>query len=146
VVVSGLYRAIFGLIGLTLVLVPGLYILSVCALIPVLPVLEPGMGAWRAPRRSAALTRGDRGLAFGTYVSPYACVFGAKSLLSMIAARFFGPQAGRLLGGLVGSCVALAMTPFLASIQVRLYVELHMRKEALDIESALASTRAAAAT
>lgn len=139
VVLSGLYRAIFGLIGLTLVVIPGLYLLSVYALIPVLPVLEPGVGAWRALRRSAALTQGDRGLAFGTYVVPYAFVFGANMLLSMIAERFLGPQAGRLFGGLVGSCVALTMTPFIASIQVRLYVELRMRKEAFDIEWALAS-------
>jgi hypothetical protein len=64
----------------------------------------------------------------------------------MIAERVFGPQAGRLFGGLVGSCVALTMTPFIAAIQVRLYVELRMRKEAIDIEWALASAPSGAAT
>jgi hypothetical protein len=48
-----------------------------------------------------------------------------------------------MIGGLLGSCVALTMTPFIASIQVRLYVELRMRKEAIDIEWALGAPTAA---
>lgn len=143
VVLSGLYRAIFGLIGLVLLLVPGLYVLSAYALIPVLPVLEPGIGVWRALRRSAALTAGARRLTFGTYVAPYAFVLGANMVLSQLTDSIMLRHYGRLFGGLVGSSVALALTPFIAAIQVRLYVELRMRKEAIDIEWALASPSAA---
>jgi hypothetical protein len=35
--------------------------------------------------------------------------------------------------------MAIAALPFLAAIQVRLYVELRMRKEAIDIEWAVAA-------
>lgn len=146
VVLSGLYRAIFGLLGLVLALVPGLYVLSVYALIPVLPVLEPGIGGWRALRRSAALTAGARRLTFGAYVAPYAFVLGANMVLSLLTDSIMLRPFGRLFGGLVGSSVALALTPFIAAIQVRLYVELRMRKEAIDIEWALASTSAAVGT
>jgi len=139
IVVSGLYRTTLGLLGLVLVLVPGLYVLSTYALIPVLPALEPRIGAWRALRRSAALTRGERRLTFGTYVVPYAFVFGTNMILSALTEQIMGQHVGRMFGGLAGSCVALACTPFIASIQVRLYVELRMRKEAIDIEWAIAS-------
>jgi len=146
VVASGLYRAIFGLVGLTLLLVPGLYLLSVYALIPILPVLESPLGWWRALRRSAALTRGARRLTFGTYVAPYAFVFGANMVLTQLTEEILGYRIGHVLGGLVGSSVALATTPFIAAIQVRLYVELRMRKEAIDIEWAVASLSAGTAT
>jgi hypothetical protein len=146
VVLSGLYRALFGFLGLIILLVPGLYVLSVYALVPVLPVLEPGLGGWRALRRSAALTTGARRLTFGAYVAPYAFILGANMILSLLMVRVMGRQPGQLFGGLVGTGVAMAMTPFIASIQVRLYVELRMRKEAIDIEWALASTPASVAT
>jgi hypothetical protein len=143
VVISGLYRAIFGLAGLVVLLVPGLYVFSIYALIPVLPVLEPELGVWRALRRSALLTQGARRLTFGVYVAPYAFVFLANSMLSALLQRALGSQNGPMIGGLLGSCVALTMTPFIASIQVRLYVELRMRKEAIDIEWALGVPTAA---
>jgi hypothetical protein len=139
VAVSGLYRMIFWLAGLVLVLVPGFYVLSVYALIPVLPVLEPDIGGWQALRRSAMLTKGARRLSFGTYVLPYAFAVGASIVMSALMEGVVGPHFGRLFGGLLGSVVDLAFTPFMAAIQVRLYVELRMRKEAIDIEWALAS-------
>jgi hypothetical protein len=89
------------------------------------------------------LTQGARRLTFGVYVAPYAFVFLANSMLSALLQRALGSQNGPMIGGLLGSCVALTMTPFIASIQVRLYVELRMRKEAIDIEWALGVPTAA---
>jgi len=146
VVLCGLYRTTFALLGFVLLVIPGLYVVSVYALIPILPVVEPGMGAWQTLRRSATLTRGARLLAFGTYFAPYAVVAGSNLVLTTLTARALGPHAGRLFGGLVGGSVVLALLPFLAAIQVRLYVELRMRREAIDIEWALSAPNAGVAS
>ena len=146
VVFSGLYRAIFFVLGLVIVLIPGLYVLSVYALVPVLPVLEPEIGGWQALRRSATLTARARLLAFGAYVVPYGFVSAAVWASATLTTRIAGPHVGRLFGSLLGSSLAVALRPFLAAIQVRLYVELRMRKEAIDIEWALAPASTASAT
>ena len=145
VVLSGLCRAILVVIGYIALFIPGLYVLSVYALIPALPVLEPGIGGWQALRRSATLTRGARRLAFGAYVAPCVFLAGVNLALSMLAARVMEPHVGRLIGALVGCSVTVALMPFSAAIQVRLYVELRMRKEAIDIEWAVASLGAGTA-
>jgi hypothetical protein len=139
IVLTGLYRAIFAVLGMIVLLIPGLYVLSVYALIPVLPVLEPSIGGWQALRRSATLTEGARLLAFGAYVAPYYFVAGATMMLKVLTARVMGPHVGRLFAELVGSSFVLASAPFIGAIQVRLYIELRMRKEAIDIEWAIAS-------
>ncbi|MBW8770863.1 MAG: hypothetical protein JF589_13995 [Gemmatimonadetes bacterium] len=77
-------------------------------------------------------------LAFGTYVLPNQFIFGATVALHVIVERILGPHAGRLFGALAATSLAVVATPFLAAIQARLYVELRMRKEAIDIEWALA--------
>lgn len=146
VVLSGLYRATFFILGLVILLIPGLYVLSVYALIPVLPVLEPEVGSWQALRRSASLTARARLLAFGVYVAPFVFVSGSVTALTMFTARIMGPYGGPWFSSLLGSILELTLRPFLAAIQVRLYIELRMRKEAIDIEWALASPSAAPVT
>jgi len=145
VVLSGLYRVTFGLFGFAVLIVPGLYVLSIYALIPALPALEPELGAWQALRRSATLTQGARLLAFGTSAVPYLFVFGVTWVLVALPARIMEPHLGVLFGGIMGASAALALIPFIAAIQVRLYVELRMRKEAIDIEWAVASLGAGTA-
>jgi hypothetical protein len=146
VVLSGLCRAMLTLLGFVLLVIPGFYVVSIYALLPALPVLEARASGWQALRRSATLTRGARLLAFGAYIVPCYFAAGANVVLSMLTSRAIGPGVGQVLGALVGGGVLLTLLPFLAAIQVRLYVELRMRKEAIDIEWALASMSAAPVT
>ena len=146
VVLSGLYRVTFGVLGFVVLIVPGLYVLSIYALIPALPALEPELGAWQALRRSATLTQGARLLAFGASAVPYLFVFGVTWVLVALPPRIMEPHLGVLFGGIIGASAALALIPFIAAIQVRLYVELRMRREAIDIEWAVASLSAGTAT
>src|SRR5690349_9765479 len=111
IALCGLYRTTFTLLGLVCLVIPGLYVLSVYALIPVIPVVEPRTGAWQALRRSATLTRGTRLLAFGTYFAPFIVISGSSFVLATLVARALGVHAGRLFGALVGEGVVMALLP-----------------------------------
>lgn len=140
VLVSGLYRAVMTTLGLALLLVPGLYVFATYALVPSLAVLEPGLGAWATLRRASALTNGARWRAFAAYVVPYLCVFGANMLVSTTVPKLVGGEGGvgHLVGQLGGSVTAVLLTPLVACLQVVLYLDCRVRKEALDLEWAIA--------
>ena len=138
VLATGLYRTIFVLGGLMLLIAPGLILLSMYALIPGIAVLEPTLGAGAALRRSRALTAGWRWQAFVCHALPYVFAVGANMLVS----RLLTDIGGRLLGGVGGSLVDVAITPFVIGIQVVLYFDLRIRKEGYDVEAMLAATAA----
>jgi len=139
VVLTGLCRAVLVLAGLVMLVIPGLYVISTFVLAPALPVLEPGIGGLQGFRRSATLTNGARRLVFGACVLPAYFASGASVVMTLLTSRVLRPHAGQLISALVGISVVAALTPFIAAILVRLYVELRMRKEAIDIEWALAA-------
>lgn len=139
VLVSGLYRAVMTTVGLALLLVPGLYVFATYALVPSLAVLEPGLGAWATLRRATALTKGARWRAFAAYVVPYLCVFGGNMLVSTTIPKLIGGGGvAHLVGQLAGSVTAVLLTPLVACLQVVLYLDCRVRKEALDLEWAIA--------
>jgi hypothetical protein len=141
VLATGLYRTTFVLLGLGLLIAPGLILLSIYALVPGIAVLEPTLGARAALRRSRALTAGWRWQAFACHAVPYLFAIGANIVVSELGQQLGG---GKLFGGVAGTLVDMMLTPFVIAIQVVLYYDLRIRKEEYDIETMLANDAAAA--
>ena len=137
VLVSGVYRTAITLAGLVLFIVPGLYVFSIYALAPSVALFEPELSANGTLKRSRALTSGARRRAFLCYVVPYSAVIGANIGLTQLTKEIVGVGHGALAGGFAGSATAALLTPFLAALQVILYIDCRVRSEALDLEWAL---------
>jgi hypothetical protein len=142
VLVSGVYRTAITLAGLVLFIVPGLYVFSIYALAPSVALFEPELSANGTLKRSRALTSGARRRAFLCYVVPYCAVIGANIGLTQLTKEIVGVGHGALAGGFAGSATAALLTPFLAALQVILYIDCRVRSEALDLEWALDETAA----
>jgi hypothetical protein len=126
-------------IGFILIVAPGLWLLvATCVSVPVL-MLE-GLGGWQAMTRSMRLvdTR---------WWATFARVFVAFLLYAVIS-FIIGAIVGAITDGLSVSNVTLwaaidgilrglviiVMTPFIAAVITVIYIDLRVRKEALDIE------------
>jgi hypothetical protein len=138
VLMSGVYRTAMTLLGLILLVVPGLYLFAIYALVPSIALFEPKLSARGALKRSYVLTTGAKGRALLCYVLPYGVVIGANILITELTKEIVGTRHGALAGGFAGSATAALLTPFLAALQVVLYVDCRVRSEALDLELALA--------
>jgi hypothetical protein len=136
VIVSGVYRTGITLAGLLLFFVPGLYVFTIYALAPTIALFEPALGANGTLKRSRTLTAGARRRAFLCYVLPYGFVIGANIGITQLIKEVVGSGHGALAGGFAGSATAVLLTPFLAALQVILYIDCRVRREALDLELA----------
>ena len=138
VVIAGLYRAVFMLAGFAILIVPGLVVLAMYALVPGIVVFEPHLGVRGALRRSRELTDGHRLHALLCYGLPYAAVVLGLSFATSAVELATGAH-GELLGLMAGTFLAMAFTPFLAALQLILYLDLRVKKEAFDLESGIAT-------
>ncbi|HEX2780217.1 MAG TPA: hypothetical protein VHM30_12010 [Gemmatimonadaceae bacterium] len=137
VIVTGLYRVIFVTLGLVVFIAPGLFVFAIYSLIPILPVLEPDLGAGAALRRSRMLTKGFRWRALGVHVLPYAiAVILNMTLSSSLSHR---TATGRLVSGVTGSLIAILLTPLIVCIQTVFYFDLRIQREGYDLEAAIGS-------
>ena len=139
---SGLVRTACIFYGFLLFVAPGLYALGALALVPLVVVAEPGLGVMDALRRSSVLTAGHRWRVLGCYGLPYAAILLAGQLMvdgleGLLGAPGYGPL--QVTAMLAGAVLATTLTPVIAAIQVMLYLDLRVRKEALDLEADIAA-------
>jgi hypothetical protein len=144
IVAAGVYRATLTLGGLMLVVVPGLYVIASYAVLATVIAAEPTLGARAALRRARTLTVGYRLRALGCVGVPYAMSFVANTLVTdgvgaLIKALDGGASTAHLAGMMSGTVAAILLTPVVAVPQALLYLDLRVRKEALDIEAGLAA-------
>jgi hypothetical protein len=142
VLMTGVYRTAMTLAGLIVLVLPGLYLFEIYALVPSIALFEPQLSARGALKRSYVLTTGAKARALLCYVLPYGVVIGANILITQFTKEIMGTAHGSLASGFAGSATAALLTPFLASLQVVLYVDCRVRSEAFDLELALAETTA----
>jgi hypothetical protein len=138
IALTGLYRSVFLLAGIAILIVPGLFVLAMYALIPGIAVFEPHLGIGESLRRSRHLTAGYRMRALLCYGLPYGAVTVGLSFATS-AVEFMTGGHGELLGLMAGTFLAMAFTPFVAALQLMLYLDLRVRKEALDLEAGIAA-------
>jgi hypothetical protein len=144
IVAAGTYRAALVLGGLLLIVVPGLYVLASYSVLAAVIAAEPKLGARAALRRARTLTAGSRWRALGCVGAPYVMSFVANTLVTdavsaLINALDGGAMSAHLAGMLSGTMTAMLLTPVVAVPQALLYLDLRVRKEALDIEAGLAA-------
>lgn len=134
VIASGVYRTVFALAGVAAFVVPGAYVFTVYALAPTIAVLEPELSASGTLKRSHALTHEAKWRALLCYTLPTTAAIAANVGMSQLVTEIVGAGHGDLAGGFAGSVTAVLLTPFLAGLQVILYLDCRVRSEALDLE------------
>lgn len=144
IIAAGIYRAALICGGLLLVVVPGLYVLASYAVLAAVIAAEPTLGARAALRRARTLTAGYRLRALGCVGVPYVMSFVVNTLVTdgvgaLIKALEGGARTANLAGMMSGTMAAILLTPVVAVPQALLYLDLRVRKEALDLEVALAA-------
>jgi hypothetical protein len=131
--------AIIVIVGFVLIIVPGVY--ALVALSVAVPVLMfEGLTGMAAMRRSQQLVSGLWWSTFGRLICAYIVYF--------VAVLVIGAVVGALIYGLAGSSVTFYLlltsvaagigtilaTPFISSVVAVIYIDLRVRKEALDLE------------
>jgi membrane-anchored glycerophosphoryl diester phosphodiesterase (GDPDase) len=123
------------LLGLVLLIIPGIIALVRLAFAPVALVVEGHRGPG-ALRRSWRLTKGFFWRTLGTIVLSgliVAIVSGIASIPGEIAVQALGPDAWPI-SALVNMLATVLVTPFGMVVIVLLYFDLRIRKEGFDIE------------
>ena len=138
IALAGLYRSIFIGAGFVILIVPGLFVLAMYALVPGIAVFERHLGVGAALRRSRELTDGHRMRALLSYGLPYCAVTLGVTVGSSGVESVTGGY-GALLGLMTGTFLAMASTPFVAALQLVLYLDLRVRKEAVDLDAGIAA-------
>ena len=132
VITSSLVATVVTLVGLALLIAPGIYLMAQLFGVPLIAVLED-RGFADTFRRSTRLASGYILAILGSYGLAWLVV----SLLSVIAEMIAG---GGLLptrpvaANLVGNFLAIIYYPILAGVATLLYFDLRIRKEGYDIE------------
>lgn len=137
IALAGLYRSVFLVAGVAILIVPALFVIAMYALVPGIAVFEPRLGIGGSLRRSRDLTGGHRMRALLCYGLPYGAVT-VGLIFTSSGVESVGGGHGKLLGLMAGTFIAMACTPFVAALQLMLYLDLRVRKEALDLETGIA--------
>jgi hypothetical protein len=127
------------LIGYAALIIPGLF-LTVAWSVAVPVLMFEGVGGFRALSRSYALVKGRWWATFGAYVVAIILIIVASFLVGLL----FGAIESGLhvnsvgltlvldgLGSIIGDLITY---PFLAAVAAVIYIDLRVRKEALDLE------------
>lgn len=110
---TGLLAGIGIVLGLVLLIVPGLFLLTIWAVVAPVVVLErPGVGA--AFARSRELVRGNGWEVFGTIVVFFLILVVVSALLGAIGSSLGG--AGRVIADIVGSVLAAPLVALAAAV------------------------------
>ena len=127
VAVASIVAGIAIAIGLVLLIVPGLFLLTIwCLIVPVI-VLE-GVGAFASFDRSRQLVRGHGWQVFGTLVLVFLLLIAASIVLGLLLSPL--PQAASdFIGGIVSGTL---ISPFLALVLTLGYFRLRGAESAPD--------------
>jgi hypothetical protein len=130
---------VFVAIGFVLLIIPGIYILVATSVaIPVL-MLE-GITGFQAIRRSAALVSHRWWATFGRLVTAFLLVGIASAIIGVISGGLSSALSVSnvtlflTISALLSAVVTILTTPFTAGVLTVIYIDLRVRKEALDIE------------
>jgi len=137
-VMTALVVTIGTLIGLVLLVLPGIWFAVTCA-VAVPAVMMEGRGAFEAIGRSQELVRGRWWATFGAFLVAYLLLAVVEFVLGLIlgAALLGGHHSLTALGVelVVVFLVAQLITiPFIGSVITVIYFDLRVRKEGLDVE------------
>jgi hypothetical protein len=126
-------------IGFILIILPGIWVLvSLSVAVPAL--LLEGLGGWAAVRRSFGLVRGRWWATFGRLFSVLLMYIVALIVIGVIAGvieRAFNITNVTLfvtVSAIFQALIVILVTPFVAAAITVVYIDLRVRKEALDIE------------
>jgi len=122
-ILAGLARVV----GLLLIVVPGIYLWLAFFLLPQVMVLERSFG-FAAMSRSHELMKGHKLRAFG--------LFTVTTLITMVASNAFSLVGLVLpgLGALLGALAEAVGVAFASAVSVVFYFDIRCRKEAFDLE------------
>lgn len=124
VVVGGIAAAIGIVIGLVLIIVPGLFLLTIWSLIVPVIVLE-GRSAFDSFGRSRELVRGHGWTVFGVIVVTFAINVVASIVLGILFAGF-STVIGRYIANVISNTL---IAPFVAAAWTSMYFRLRELKE-----------------
>jgi hypothetical protein len=119
VIVASVLAGVAIVIGLALIIAPGLYLITIWAVIVPVIIIE-GVGATASFGRSRALVRGHGWHVFGTLVMVYVILLIADLLLGLI----FSALPGVLGSGLSAVISGTLISPFLALVVTLVYYRL----------------------
>jgi hypothetical protein len=126
-------------IGFILIVLPGIWLLvSFSVAVPVL-MLE-GLGGWSALRRSMSLVQGRWWATFGRLISVLLMYIVALIVIGIIAGaiergvNITNVTLFVIVAGIFQGVITIFVTPFIAAAITVIYIDLRVRKEALDIE------------
>src|SRR5580693_10058393 len=119
VIVASVLAGIAIVIGLALIIAPGLYLITIWAVIVPVIVIE-GVGAMASFGRSRALVRGHGWHVFGTLVMVYVILLVVDLVLGLI----FAALPGVLGSGLSAVISGTLISPFLALVVTLVYYRL----------------------
>jgi hypothetical protein len=129
--------AVLTIIGFFLLFVPGLwFIVAVSVAVPVLMV--EGASGFAAMKRSINLVDTRWWATFWRLLAAYlllgVAIFGLSALVSAVGNGITNVTLFLVLGGAINAVVSILLSPFVAAVITVIYVDLRVRKEALDIE------------
>jgi hypothetical protein len=130
---------VFVFIGFILLFIPGLWLLvAISVAVPAL--MFEGVGGFAAMKRSMDLVDGRWWATFGrllaAYVLLFAVLFGITALIGAIASgvTLHNVTLYETLIGLANVIAYILVTPFVSAVLTVIYIDLRVRKEALDLE------------
>jgi uncharacterized membrane protein len=122
-----LLTVLYALLGLALLIAPGLIVFCVYAVAGAACVVE-GLGPLKSMSRSAFLTRGNRWRVLEVLILLYICGGAIEQLIKHVLARLLGEVAG-LIASLPIEIAYSALTPVAIGV---LYVQLRIAREGVD--------------
>ena len=129
---------VFVFIGFILLFIPGLWLLvAISVAVPAL--MFEGVGGFAAMKRSMDLVDGRWWATFGrllaAYVLLFAVLFGITALIGAIASgvTLHNVTLYETLIGLANVIAYILVTPFVSAVLTVIYIDLRVRKEALDL-------------
>ena len=126
-------------VGLILIVIPGIWFLvSSSVAIPVL--MMEGLGGFGAIRRSFDLVRGRWWATLGRLVAAFILVIVAEFVIGLITGGVTAALGVSnltlflIVNAILAALVTILVSPFTAAVLTVIYIDLRVRKEALDIE------------
>jgi hypothetical protein len=130
---------VFVMIGFILFVLPGIWlVVAISVAVPAL--MFEGVGGFAAMKRSMELVDQRWWATFirllAAYVLLFAVIFGITALVSAIASgvTLHNVTLYVVLGGLANVIATILIAPFVSAVLTVIYIDLRVRKEALDIE------------
>lgn len=134
-----LLTVVFVMIGFILFVLPGIWLLvAISVAVPAL--MFEGVGGFAAMKRSMELVDQRWWATFirllAAYVLLFAVIFGITALVSAIASgvTLHNVTLYVVLGGIANVIATILIAPFVSAVLTVIYIDLRVRKEALDIE------------